>query len=44
MRIADEQVAAYLAGNLQYDMDATCPHHEHHHGHGEDGGCCGHHH
>ena len=41
---ADEQVAAYLAGNLQYDMDTTCPHHEHHHGHGEDGGCCGHHH
>lgn len=36
---ADEQVAAYLANNLKYDMNATCPHHDH--GHGE-GGCCGH--
>lgn len=42
---ADEQVAAYLAGNLQYDMDATCPHHDHDHGHDHgEGGCCGGHH
>ncbi len=42
---ADEQVAAYLAGNLQFDMNASCPHHDHDHGHhhGEGGCSCGHH-
>lgn len=46
---ADEAVAAYLAGNLSYDPDAHCDHHDHgeghscgHHDHGE-GHCCGKH-
>lgn len=38
---ADQQVADLLAGTLQYDPDASCPHHEHGHGHGDG---CGHHH
>ncbi len=42
---ADAQVAAYLAGELDYDPDTVCSHHEHQHGEGchhEEGGC-GHH-
>lgn len=36
---ADEAVSAWLAGDLHYDPDAHCSHHEHdHHGHG---GSCG---
>lgn len=46
---ADAQVQAYLAGELNYDPDTVCSHHEHEHGeggcghheHGEGG--CGHH-
>jgi len=29
---ADEAVAAFLAGKLDFDPDAQCDHHEHHHG------------
>ena len=29
---ADEAVAAFLAGKLDFDPDARCDHHEHHHG------------
>lgn len=36
---ADEQVAALIAGKLEFDPDASCPHHDH----GDDG-CCGMHH
>ena len=43
---ADEAVAAYLAGNLGYDSDVRCDHHDHEeghdcHGHGDCGGHCG---
>ena len=43
---ADEAVAAYLAGNLGYDPDVRCDHHDHEeghdcHGHGDCGGHCG---
>lgn len=42
---ADEQVADLIAGKLQFDMSASCPHHDHGEGHShEDGGCCGGHH
>ena len=44
---ADEAAKALAAGNLQYDPDAHCDHHEHgeghecgHEGHGEGGHCC----
>ena len=43
---ADEVVKAYIAGNLVYNPDIECAHHEHEHGHGGD--CeshgCGEHH
>lgn len=43
---ADAQVEALIAGNLKYDPDTTCSHHEHH-DHGSDcgshAGGCGHH-
>jgi predicted Fe-Mo cluster-binding NifX family protein len=44
---ADEAVQALLAGNLSYNSNVTCSHHEHeHHGNCADGGCgsghCGH--
>lgn len=35
---ADEAVAAYLAGKLNYSESANCDHHHH-----EEGGCCGEH-
>ena len=35
---ADEAVAAYLAGTLEYDPDASCDHHGEGHDCG-DGGC-----
>ncbi|MBQ8470007.1 MAG: dinitrogenase iron-molybdenum cofactor biosynthesis protein [Clostridia bacterium] len=35
---ADERVADLIAGKLQFDMSASCPHHDHDHG------GCGHHH
>lgn len=43
---ADEAVAAYLAGNLGYDPEVRCDHHDHEeshdcHGHGDCGGHCG---
>lgn len=43
---ADEAVAAYLAGNLGYDPDVHCDHHDHEeghdcHSHGDCGGHCG---
>lgn len=43
---ADEAVAAYLAGNLGYDPDVRCDHHDHEeghdcHSHGDCGGHCG---
>lgn len=43
---ADEQVNAYLTGNLEYQSDVTCNHHGEHdhencHSHGD--GTCGHH-
>ena len=37
---ADKAVEAYLAGNLSYDPDAKCDHHDHHHGEGHN---CGEH-
>jgi predicted Fe-Mo cluster-binding NifX family protein len=37
---ADRAVEAYLAGNLSYDPDAKCDHHDHHHGEGHN---CGEH-
>lgn len=37
---ADDAVNAYLAGNLGYDPDVHCDHHEHNH---EDGHSCGNH-
>jgi len=39
---ADAAVAAYLAGQLDYDPDVHCSHHDHEHGHGE-GHSCGDH-
>lgn len=45
---ADAQVAALLAGTLQYDPDTRCAHHEHegqggHHCHADKHGCGGSH-
>lgn len=37
---ADEAARALASGNLQYDADATCDHHDHHHG--EDHACGNH--
>ena len=37
---ADKAVEAYIAGNLSYDPDAKCDHHDHHHGEGHE---CGEH-
>lgn len=34
---ADEAVESFVAGNLAYDPDAKCDHHDHHHG--EDHAC-----
>lgn len=42
---ADEAVAALLNGNLAYDPEAKCDHHDHQHGEGHtcgDHGCGGH--
>lgn len=39
---ADEAVEAFIAGNLNYDPETKCEHHEHHHGEGHtcgDHGC-----
>lgn len=48
---ADDVVASFLAGKLDYDPDTTCSHHEHQHGEGHtcghdhgEGHTCGHHH
>lgn len=38
----DDAVKAYIAGNLSFDPDAVCNHHNEHHGHGE-GHSCGSH-
>ena len=42
---ADEAVKAYISGNLVYNPDIECEHHEHEHGHGGDCGShgCGEH-
>ena len=47
---ADDAVAAYLAGQLEFNPNVRCDHHDHHHGEGHtcgDHGCgshnCGHH-
>ena len=42
---ADEAVKAYISGNLVYNPDIECKHHEHEHGHGGDCGShgCGEH-
>lgn len=42
---ADEVVKSYLEGNLEYDPDTACNHHEHGHGEGHEchGGGCGSH-
>lgn len=46
---ADEAVEAFVSGNLNYDPEAKCDHHDHHHGEGHtcgDHGCgsnCGSH-
>lgn len=37
---ADKAVESFVAGNLAYDPDAKCDHHDHHHGEGHD---CGEH-
>ena len=37
---ADRAVEALLAGNLQYDPEVRCAHHDHEHGHDHE--CCGH--
>lgn len=37
---ADDQVASFIAGTLNYDPDTVCSHHEHH---DQEGGGCGHH-
>ena len=42
---ADEAVAALLKGNLAFDPEARCDHHDHHHGEGHtcgDHGCGSH--
>lgn len=39
---ADEAVEAFVSGNLNYDPEAKCDHHDHHHGEGHtcgDHGC-----
>ena len=44
---ADKAVASFVAGNLAYDPDAKCDHHDHHHGEGHtcgEHGCGGEHH
>ncbi len=47
---ADKAVGSFVAGNLEYDPEAKCDHHDHHHGEGHtcgDHGCgshnCGNH-
>ncbi len=42
---ADEAVLAYLGGNLSFDPDAKCNHHDHEHGEGHSCGShgCGNH-
>lgn len=47
---ADAAVAAFVAGNLEFNPNVQCNHHDHHHGEGHvcgDHGCgsghCGHH-
>ena len=37
---ADDQVASFIAGTLNYDPDTVCSHHGHH---DQEGGGCGHH-
>lgn len=37
----DDAVKAFLAGNLNYNADVRCEHHEHEHGHHEHHGHCG---
>ena len=42
---ADEAVEAFVSGNLDYNPNAKCDHHEHHHGEGHicvDHGCGSH--
>ncbi len=42
---ADAAVESFIAGNLLYDPEAKCDHHDHHHGQGHtcgDHGCTGH--
>jgi len=41
---ADDAVEAFLSGNLDYDPEAKCDHHDHHHGEGHSCGDhgCGH--
>ncbi|MBE6914937.1 MAG: dinitrogenase iron-molybdenum cofactor biosynthesis protein [Ruminococcaceae bacterium] len=44
---ADKAVESFVAGNLAYDPDAKCDHHDHHHGEGHtcgEHGCGGEHH
>ena len=44
---ADKAVESFVAGNLAYDPDAKCDHHDHHHGEGHtcgDHGCGSEHH
>ena len=39
---ADDAVVAFVSGNLNYDPEAKCDHHDHHHGEGHtcgDHGC-----
>lgn len=38
---ADEAVNSLLAGNLVYDADVQCDHHDHHHDHHGEGEHCG---
>ena len=39
---ADDAVASLLAGNLVYNSDATCSHHNHEHHHHNHNDSCGH--
>ena len=39
---ADEQAEAFIRGELQYDPDTQCSHHDHEHHEGHDGHCGGH--